>query len=103
MKKIWMVCMGVSTVVLLWPRSAQAANALGAAGSITLEGLFIGMAVLGIIVLILMGLLLLARVRELSQLVRKSRPGRVQPKPEDILNMTAAEIGLLQAERRTIH
>lgn len=103
MKKVRFFFLVVPLVALRLPAAARAAGGLGSAGSITLDGLLIGMAVVGIIVLVFMGLLLLARVRELSQLIRKSRSKNVRLKPEDVMNMTATEIGLLQTDRGEAH
>lgn len=83
------LCLG-----FLIPGSAVAAG-LGEAGSLTTEGLVTGLAVVGVICLAFMGLLLLAKVRELAGLLKKQKQDHIHLQPEDVMGLNADEVELL--------
>ncbi len=102
MKNFVFVLVAVASTVLFIPSGVSAAG-LGEAGSITFEGLVIGLAVLGVIFLVFMGLLLLARVRELSSLANEPGSDEDMPAihftPEDIMSLNVTEINQLLRDR----
>jgi len=100
-KKIMILACLFSLIVgvgLFYPTRALALG-LGEAGSLTLEGLIIGIIVLCVIFLVFMGLLLLARARELDYLQKNEDAEGVHFKPEDVMNMSAAEINQILSDR----
>lgn len=88
----------IGLVLFFIPGNADAAG-LGEAGSITLEGLVIGLAVLGVVGLVFMGLVLMARVRELKDQMQQKKGKNIHFKPEDVMNMDVVEIGRLLNDR----
>ncbi len=86
---------------LLFPCRVMS-KGLGEAGSLTYEALVIGLAVLGVIILVFLGLLLLARSRELTSLetdIGKDKAINVHPTSEDVMSLSESEIGKLIHER----
>lgn len=100
-KKQFLILLNLFFVLigLFIPVDGMAAG-LGEAGSLTLDGLMIGLVVLGVIFLIFMGLLLLAKVREYSSQLKDNETHTVHFKPEDIMNMSTSEINLLLHDRK---
>ncbi len=85
----------------LFPASVMA-KGLGSAGSLTSTGLIIGLAVLGVIFLVFLGLLLLARVRELASLETEADGDKKidrHPTSEDVMSLSESEIRKLIDER----
>ncbi len=102
MKSFIFLSVMMTSMTLFIPSSVRAAAGLGEAGSITLEGLVIGLAVLGVIFLVFMGLLLLARVSELTALSQKPEKDLpvIHVRREDIMSLDATEINRLLHDRK---
>lgn len=88
--------------VLFTPDQALAYG-LGSAGSLTMEGLVVGIAVIGIIFLVFLGLLLMSRVNELDSIEEDNKEQEAPRQPvtsNDIMNLSRQELNELIQKRQ---
>jgi len=88
-----------ATLVLVIPLTAPA-QTLGDEGSFTLHAFTIGLIMVGVIFLVFLGLMLMARVNELSSWWKSpALKTRINNPVEDIMNLDEDEIEHLLSER----
>lgn len=99
-KMLFFICVAMLSSGLLFPVQANAYG-LGNAGSLTLEGLVIGLAILGVIFLVFLGLLLMSKVNELTGVEKEHLDFEPDPPTStDIMNLTEEEINTLLRKRK---
>ena len=101
-KFVPLFCATILFCVLFTPVQALAYG-LGSAGSLTMEGLVVGIAVIGVIFLVFLGLLLMSRVNELDDIEEDNKEQEVSRRPvtsNDIMNLSRQELNELIHKRQ---